>query len=73
MDQSLKTLLAMDDMAARHGCGLNPKLRAALEADLRFPAKAASPCPADTDPETLRARGVHVLQPQADERERSRA
>ena len=40
---TLKNLLAVDDLAQRHGCGLNPKLRAMIEADLRFPAKATAP------------------------------
>jgi len=36
-------LLAIDGMAQKAGCGLKPELRQAMEASLRFPAKAASP------------------------------
>ena len=36
-------LLAMDTLAHRFGCGLNPALRRALETDVRFPSRAASP------------------------------
>ena len=38
-------LLALDGMAQKAGCGLKPELRQAMEASLRFPAKAASPAP----------------------------
>lgn len=50
MDKTLTNLLATDALAQRFGCGLNPKLRQAIEADLRFPAKAAVPRP---DPRTM--------------------
>lgn len=36
-------LLRMDALAQSYGCGLHPKLRAAIEADTRWPSKAASP------------------------------
>ncbi|MEQ3710435.1 MAG: hypothetical protein ABNH38_17635 [Tateyamaria sp.] len=36
-------LLRMDEIACRHGCGLHPRLRVAIEADLAWPTKAASP------------------------------
>lgn len=36
-------LLAIDGMAQKAGCGFKPELRQAMEASLRFPAKAASP------------------------------
>lgn len=36
-------LMAIDGMAQKAGCGLKPELRQAMEASLRFPAKAASP------------------------------
>ncbi|MEM6467084.1 MAG: hypothetical protein AAF679_11355 [Pseudomonadota bacterium] len=36
-------LLRMDQLASRHGCGLHPKFRVAIEAELAWPAKAASP------------------------------
>ena len=42
----LTNLLRIDALARTHGCGLNPKLRDALAADLRWPSKAASPVPA---------------------------
>ena len=45
MTKSLADLLAMDAVASRHGCALKPKLRAAIEADLRFPAHATAPRP----------------------------
>jgi hypothetical protein len=45
MKQTLINLLATDDLARPFGCALNPRLKQALEADLRFPAKAASPQP----------------------------
>lgn len=45
MTKSLADLLAMDAVASRHGCALKPKLRQAIEADLRFPSHAASPRP----------------------------
>ncbi|CUH53852.1 hypothetical protein [Shimia marina] len=43
MSHLFATLLATDDLAQRTGCGLKPELRSAMEASLRFPAKAASP------------------------------
>ncbi|MEM6656899.1 MAG: hypothetical protein AAF496_08365 [Pseudomonadota bacterium] len=43
MTKSLADLLAMDAVASRYGCALKPKLRQAIETDLRFPAHAASP------------------------------
>ena len=42
MANSLADLLAMDAVASRHGCALKPKLRQAIEADLRFPARAST-------------------------------
>jgi hypothetical protein len=42
-------LLAMDAVAQKAGCGLKPELRAAMEANLRFPVKAASPTPQAED------------------------
>jgi len=59
MTRYLINLLATDQLTRRIGAGgLNPRLRAALEADLRFPARAASPQPtvplADADlPESI--------------------
>ncbi|MDX8350408.1 hypothetical protein SLH49_20660 [Cognatiyoonia sp. IB215446] len=45
MSRALIDLLAMDAFAQRTGVGLNPRLRAAIEADIRFPAKRAGPIP----------------------------
>ncbi|MEQ8429777.1 MAG: hypothetical protein RLN94_15110 [Roseovarius sp.] len=45
MDRTLTDLLAMDATARRFGCGLNPRLRAAIEADLRYPSRAAAAPP----------------------------
>lgn len=42
-------LLAMDAVAQKAGCGLKPELRAAMEASMRFPSKAASPTPLAED------------------------
>ncbi|MEL6919870.1 MAG: hypothetical protein AAFO77_02440 [Pseudomonadota bacterium] len=39
----LNDLLNMDVVARTHGCGLHPRLRQAIDADLRWPVKAASP------------------------------
>jgi len=41
----LRDLLASDEIAQRYGCGLHPKLRAAMLADAQFPSHAASPKP----------------------------
>jgi hypothetical protein len=49
MSQTLINLLAIDAKSAKFGCALKPELRAALEADLRFPARAASPLPSEDD------------------------
>ena len=43
MKSILSTMLATSDVASQFGCGLKPELRAAIEADLRFPKHAASP------------------------------
>lgn len=43
MNDLLKSLLAADRQSRAFGTGLNPRLRAAIEADLRFPARAAAP------------------------------
>ncbi|MES0863475.1 hypothetical protein ABLN87_14065 [Ruegeria sp. SCPT10] len=42
MANSLADLLAMDAIASRHGCALKPKLRQAIEADLRFPGHVST-------------------------------
>lgn len=49
MDKILSNLLKMDTKVQRFGCGLNPRLRAAITADLRFPARAAVPPPRPQD------------------------
>ncbi|MEM9319596.1 MAG: hypothetical protein AAGA70_11405 [Pseudomonadota bacterium] len=36
-------LLAMDEHASKLGMGLHPKLRAALEAEIRFSARSSGP------------------------------
>jgi len=42
----LADLLAFDAVARRHNAGgLHPSMRAAIEADARFPVTAASPSP----------------------------
>lgn len=45
MKSILSTMLATDDVASQFGCRLKPQLRAAIEADLKFPKHAASPLP----------------------------
>ncbi|MEL7163952.1 MAG: hypothetical protein AAGL96_00660 [Pseudomonadota bacterium] len=47
-------LLRMDDVARPYGSGLHPQLRAALEADLRWPSKAATAVPTErVDPDEM--------------------
>ena len=36
-------LMRIDAVARAHGCGLHPRLRAAMQADQSWPGKAASP------------------------------
>ena len=43
-------LLCMDAFARTRGCGLHPKLREAIEVDLRWHSKAASPVVPVPDP-----------------------
>ncbi|MEM9576933.1 MAG: hypothetical protein AAF999_07950 [Pseudomonadota bacterium] len=40
---TLLSLLALDAIACRAGCGLKPELRRAIEAQTRFPSVAAGP------------------------------
>lgn len=47
MTKTFSDLLAMDKVARQYGCALKPALRAAMESDLRFPARAASPMPGE--------------------------
>jgi len=49
MTGTLADLLGMDANARRFGCGMNPRLRAAIETELRFPARAAGPAPRAED------------------------
>ena len=50
----LINLLRLDDIARPYGCGLHPKLRVALEADVRWPSKAAASVPTGpVDPHRL--------------------
>lgn len=73
MRKSLADLLAMDAVASRHGCALKPKLRQAIEADLSFPIRAASPRPeTPVDPDTL-PHNVHPLVAKAPKPKRERA
>jgi len=55
----LRELLAADRLAQRHGVGLHPALRAAMAAELRFPARSSGPsvqastCAQEPLPETV--------------------
>ena len=73
MDQTLTDLLAMDATAQRFGCGLNPRLRAALEADLRYPSRAAVAPPRPADMAGPLPANVTRLADHAPERERKKA
>ncbi|MFY2823532.1 hypothetical protein [Ruegeria sp. MALMAid1280] len=57
----MSTMLATNDFASALGCRLKPKLHAAIEADLRFPAHAASPMSEQT-PEDLPENVVKLSQ-----------
>ena len=64
MSNVMHTLLAADAMAAKLGvgCGLNPRLRPAIEQDLRMPARSAGPLPsAETVAEAEAQGGVTRL------------
>jgi len=57
----IQNLLAMDTHAKKLGMGLHPKLKEALEAELRFPARSSGPAQAasetpDITPEIAAAR-----------------
>ncbi|WP_147112475.1 hypothetical protein [Tateyamaria sp. syn59] len=58
----INDLLQMDAFARRFGCALNPKLRSAMEADQRWPSKAAAPVP-DAVPEVLPDNAVRFPDP----------
>jgi len=60
---TLLSMLCLDDLAQAHGCGLKPELRAAIEAQARFPSVAASPVPqVPIDPAQL-PENVAMLRP----------
>ena len=73
LSQIMRDLLAMDSLARRYGCGLNPRLRVAVEADLRFPARAASPQPSAAQMQGPFAANVTRLAPLVDDPERKEA
>lgn len=62
-------LLRMDALAQRYGCGLNPKLRAAIETDTRWPSKAASPPPVEGTPLPQGVTRLHVSAPKPDRKQ----
>lgn len=70
---TLLSLLAIDDVAQRTGSGLNPALRAAIEAQARFPSRAASPFPQDPIDPTSLPEGVTPLRTSAVTREKKTA
>ena len=45
MSKTLRDLLAADQLAQRTGAGLNPRLKEAIEASLRFDSVSAGPIP----------------------------
>ncbi|MFP7675191.1 hypothetical protein ACG74X_17725 [Marivita sp. S0852] len=45
MSDIYRNLIAIDDVAQRYGCGLKAGLRAAMEAEVRFPTKSAGSIP----------------------------
>ncbi len=73
MKQTLVNLLVAGDAARHFGCALNPRLKQALEADLRFPVKAASPQPRHpVDPSTF-AENIEPLRALAPTQQRTEA
>lgn len=52
MSNLFRDLLAMDHLAQKTGAGLNPRLREAIESDLRFHTRRAGPNP-EVAPEDL--------------------
>ncbi len=73
MTKSLTDLLAMDTVASRYGCALKPKLRQAIEADIRFPVHAASPRPVEAVDQNNLPENVHGLFGLANKAERKSA
>ena len=65
MSNVMDTLLAADAMAAKLGvgCGLNPRLRAAIEQDLRMPARSAGPLPSAETVAEAEAQGCYAKKP----------
>lgn len=52
MSDILRSLLAADGLAQQAGIALKPELRAALLAELRFPAKSSGPMQSHTPDHT---------------------
>ncbi|WP_120631294.1 hypothetical protein [Ruegeria sp. EL01] len=73
MTKTLTDLLAADAVASRYGCALKPKLRQAIEADLGFPARAASPRPEAPIAECDLPENVQSLSSHSAKTERRRA
>ena len=66
----INDLLQMDMLARRFGCALNPKLRVAMEADQRWPSKAAAPV-RDTPQRNLPDNAVRFPTPVAEGRKQA--
>ena len=66
-------LLAIDDLAQLHGCGLNPKLRRAIETEVRFPSKSAGQLPQAEVMAGPRSANVTQLRPDIVGTERKKA
>ncbi|WP_372577669.1 hypothetical protein [Ruegeria hyattellae] len=64
-------LLTTDRLARQFGVALNPRLRDAMEADLRFPARAASPRPEREQTQGSLPQNVVRLLPSGEELTRS--
>jgi len=73
MSQILRNLLSMGAHARDYGCGLNPRLRNAIEADLRFPSRAAGPRPTEAEVQAAFVKGAVCLIPPAALKERKQA
>lgn len=72
MRKTLTDLLAADQLAQRFGCGLNPDLRRAIEADTCFPVVAASsPAVQATGGDALRGNMVALQDPDPTVKHRS--
>ena len=73
MKSIMSTLLATDDVASNYGCRLKPQLRAAIEADIRFPVHAASPLRRQDSLKGDLGENVLRLNPHPDKKQRSSA